>query len=91
MYEGCHNLVAEGGARWWYTYIELCRSLVVVHTCTCSSDVLLFDLAENILVKENNVIKIADFGLAIAVSDIPLDVERSFHPAGTDCYMPPEV
>ena len=41
--------------------------------------------------KENNVIKIADFGLAIPINEIPFDVERSFHPAGTDCYMPPEV
>jgi serine/threonine protein kinase len=48
-------------------------------------------VAENVLVKETNVVKIADFGLAIAVHDIPFDVEKSFHPAGTDCYMPPEV
>ena len=66
-----------------------CSFVSQLHVTCC--DMCCLIVAENVLVKENNLIKIADFGLAIAVSDVPLDVDRSFHPAGTDCYMPPEV
>eukprot|EP00118_Oscarella_pearsei_P025824 m.308842 g.308842 ORF g.308842 m.308842 type:complete len:1044 (+) comp44959_c0_seq1:1986-5117(+) len=46
---------------------------------------------DNILfVEESCQVKIADFGLAIHVDDVALDVQRMY-PPGTENYMPPET
>ncbi|XP_065840015.1 uncharacterized protein [Oscarella lobularis] len=54
----------------------------VIHRDIKPDNVLVFDEAYHV--------KIADFGLAIRLEDVDLDVERSY-PPGTENYMPPEA